>query len=128
MRRLLALTVLLTLPLTGTAEAASLTGAAPLTGAAEAGPLSGAAEAASPAGPVDAAPGPKVYYAAPDATSEACNMVVATAADLSDTKRVSLPGKVLRPSLVEIAADARYVRVQRAGTGRIGLSGVSVHP
>ncbi|MET9336927.1 hypothetical protein [Nonomuraea sp. NPDC003804] len=54
--------------------------------------------------------------------------VAANAADLSDAKRVSLPGKVLRPSLVEIAADARYVRVQRAGTGRIGLSGVSVHP
>ncbi|MGW5680941.1 right-handed parallel beta-helix repeat-containing protein [Nonomuraea sp. NPDC003754] len=105
MRRLLALTVLLTLPLTGTAEAASLTGAAPSTGTAdtgaapftgtadteaasptgaapftgtadaEAGPLSGTAEVASPAGPVDAAPGPKVYYAAPDATSEACNSV-----------------------------------------------------
>lgn len=55
-------------------------------------------------------------------------VIVATAADLSDAKRVSLQGKALRPSLVEIAADARYVRVQRTGTGRIGLAGVSVHP
>lgn len=30
--------------------------------------------------------------------------------------------------IVATAADARYVRVQRTGTGRIGLAGVSVHP
>jgi hypothetical protein len=33
---------------------------------------------------------------------------------------------VLRPSLVTVDAEGRYVRVQRTGTGRIGLSGVAV--
>ncbi|MEU4699520.1 right-handed parallel beta-helix repeat-containing protein [Nonomuraea dietziae] len=61
-------------------------------------------------------------------TTADVEVIVATRADLSDAKRVPLTGRALRPTLVEIAADARYVRVQRTGTGRIGLAGVSVHP
>ncbi|MFI6296293.1 right-handed parallel beta-helix repeat-containing protein [Nonomuraea sp. NPDC050790] len=59
-------------------------------------------------------------------TTAGFDVVLATRADLSDARRFHVPGKALRPTFVSVTGTARYVRVQRAGTGAIGLSEVRI--
>lgn len=54
-------------------------------------------------------------------------VILANSADLSDARTIHVTGRALRPSLVEVSGTARYIRVQRTGTGRVGLSEVLVH-
>ncbi|MGW6497731.1 right-handed parallel beta-helix repeat-containing protein [Nonomuraea angiospora] len=60
-------------------------------------------------------------------TTADVQVLVSRTPDFADAVAAPLAGKVLRPSLVTVDAEGRYVRVQRTGTGRIGLSGVAVH-
>ncbi|WP_043619243.1 discoidin domain-containing protein [Nonomuraea candida] len=59
-------------------------------------------------------------------TTADVQVLVSRTPDFADATVVQPAGKVLRPSLVTVNAEGRYVRVQRIGTGRIGLSGVAV--
>ncbi len=49
-------------------------------------------------------------------------------ADFSDATTAHVTGRALRPTLVETDTRGRYIRITRAGTGRIGLAEVGVHP
>ncbi|GAA4960182.1 beta-glucuronidase [Nonomuraea thailandensis] len=60
-------------------------------------------------------------------TTADVQVLVSRTPDFAGATVVPLPGRVLRPSPVTVEAEGRYVRVQRTGTGRIGLSGVAVH-
>ncbi|MFI6535157.1 right-handed parallel beta-helix repeat-containing protein [Nonomuraea sp. NPDC050547] len=59
-------------------------------------------------------------------TTSGFDVVLATRADLSDARRVHVPGRALRPTFVPLTGEARYVRLQRADTGGIGLAEVRV--
>ncbi|MFI9556957.1 right-handed parallel beta-helix repeat-containing protein [Nonomuraea endophytica] len=54
------------------------------------------------------------------------DVVLATRADLSDARRVHVPGRALRPTFVPLTGAARYLRLQRVDTGGIGLAEVRV--
>ncbi|MER6578075.1 right-handed parallel beta-helix repeat-containing protein [Nonomuraea sp. NPDC001023] len=61
-------------------------------------------------------------------TTADAELLVSATPDFAQATRVPLPGRALRPSVVAVDAEGRYVRIQRTGTGRIGLSAVMVHP
>ncbi|MFI5658457.1 right-handed parallel beta-helix repeat-containing protein [Streptomyces sp. NPDC051684] len=52
---------------------------------------------------------------------------LARSADFSDATTAHITGKALRPTLLDTNTEARYVRIQLKGTGRVGLSHVLVH-
>ncbi|WP_222871166.1 right-handed parallel beta-helix repeat-containing protein [Nonomuraea sp. PA05] len=60
-------------------------------------------------------------------TTADVQVLVSRTPDFAEATVLPLPGKVLRPSPVTVDAEGRYVRIQRTGTGRIGLAGVAVH-
>ncbi|MEU8527518.1 right-handed parallel beta-helix repeat-containing protein [Streptomyces sp. NPDC048629] len=53
---------------------------------------------------------------------------LATKADFSDATTVHVTGKALRPTLLDTDTEARFVRIELTGTGRVALSHVLVHP
>ncbi|MFF3503406.1 right-handed parallel beta-helix repeat-containing protein [Streptomyces sp. NPDC003247] len=53
---------------------------------------------------------------------------LAGTADFTDAVTVHVTGKALRPTVLDVDTDARYVRIQRTGTGAVGLAQVLVHP
>ncbi|WP_406347666.1 right-handed parallel beta-helix repeat-containing protein [Streptomyces sp. NBC_00144] len=46
----------------------------------------------------------------------------------ADKKTVHVGGKALRPTVLGLNTDTRYVKIQLTGTGRVGLAQVAVHP
>ncbi|WP_433328327.1 galactose-binding domain-containing protein [Spirillospora sp. CA-294931] len=53
---------------------------------------------------------------------------IAENADYTGATTVRVTGAALRPTLVDTRATGRYVRIKLAGTGRVALAGVAVHP
>ncbi|MGW0699148.1 galactose-binding domain-containing protein [Streptomyces sp. NPDC002867] len=47
---------------------------------------------------------------------------------VTDTGTVHVPGKALRPTLIGLDTETRFVRIRLTGTGRVALSHVLVHP
>ncbi|MFF8842219.1 hypothetical protein ACF08N_05705 [Streptomyces sp. NPDC015127] len=47
---------------------------------------------------------------------------------ITDTGTVQIPGTALRPALIEVDSETRFVRTGLTGTGRVALSHVLVHP
>ncbi|WP_428950874.1 right-handed parallel beta-helix repeat-containing protein [Streptomyces sp. cg35] len=60
-------------------------------------------------------------------TTGAFDVRLASSADFSDATTVHVTGKALRPTLLDTDTEARYVRIQLTGTGRVGLAQVQVH-
>ncbi|MFC4117231.1 right-handed parallel beta-helix repeat-containing protein [Nonomuraea zeae] len=60
-------------------------------------------------------------------TTADVQVLVSSTPDFAQAVTVSLPGKALRPSLVTTNATGRYIRIQRVGTGRIGLASVAAY-
>ncbi|RJL32914.1 right-handed parallel beta-helix repeat-containing protein [Bailinhaonella thermotolerans] len=61
-------------------------------------------------------------------TTAGFEVQVAATADFAGARMVPVAGRALRPSLVTVGAEGRYVRIRLTGTGRVGLSGVAVRP
>ncbi|MEV7571300.1 right-handed parallel beta-helix repeat-containing protein [Streptomyces tanashiensis] len=53
---------------------------------------------------------------------------LATQADFSDATTVHVTGRALRPTVLTTDTEARFVRIELTGTGRVALSHVLVHP
>ncbi|WP_256356262.1 discoidin domain-containing protein [Streptomyces sp. PKU-EA00015] len=47
---------------------------------------------------------------------------------VTDTGTVHVPGKALRPTLIDLDTETRFVRIRLTGTGPVALSHVLVHP
>ncbi|NEB74812.1 right-handed parallel beta-helix repeat-containing protein, partial [Streptomyces sp. SID14478] len=61
-------------------------------------------------------------------TTAGFDVRLASTADFSDATTLHVPGKALRPTVLDTDTDARYVRIQLTGTARVGLAQVQVHP
>lgn len=55
------------------------------------------------------------------------DLQISGSADFADATTVHVTGRALRPTVADTDASGRYVRVTLPGTGRVGLSEVSVH-
>ncbi|MEU6164210.1 hypothetical protein [Streptomyces tanashiensis] len=51
-----------------------------------------------------------------------------TKADFSDATTVHVTGEALRLTVLTTGTEARFVRIERTGTGRVAVSHVLVHP
>jgi beta-glucuronidase len=63
-------------------------------------------------------------------TTTGFDVQLARTADFAGATTLQVPGKALRPTVLDTAKDteARYVRIKLTGTGRVALAHVLVHP
>jgi beta-glucuronidase len=63
-------------------------------------------------------------------TTTGFDVQLARTADFADATTLHVPGKALRPTVLDTdkGTEARYVRIKLTGTGRVALAHVLVHP
>ncbi|MFD3477372.1 right-handed parallel beta-helix repeat-containing protein [Streptomyces sp. NPDC058695] len=63
-------------------------------------------------------------------TTTGFDVQLSRTADFADTTTLHVPGKALRPTVLDTGkgTEARYVRIKLTGTGRVALAHVLVHP
>ncbi|MFF1257520.1 MULTISPECIES: right-handed parallel beta-helix repeat-containing protein [unclassified Streptomyces] len=63
-------------------------------------------------------------------TTTGFDVQLAGTADFADATTLHVPGKALRPTVLDTGkgTEARYVRIKLTGTGRVALAHVLVHP
>ncbi|WP_223280733.1 discoidin domain-containing protein [Streptomyces antnestii] len=61
-------------------------------------------------------------------TTAGFDLQLSRTADFADATTVHVPGKAMRPTVLDTDTEARYVRIKLTGTGRVALAHVLVHP